>query len=166
MNTSNELFRESQPLIPLALLIPMIATFPIVVLLILFVIPMGLDETARMAFIIAAVIIPILEFAVFHFLVRLNVTVTYDSVKLVRGESIPIEDIESVSQDESKTFKEFCAREGLGLPSVIPIAFTNVKGLRFGFKNGEYRFIGSKMPYEFESAVKLAMRQAERKEEQ
>jgi len=165
MNTVDELYKESQPLFPPTLSIPMVASFPIVLIPILFIIPMGLDDATRMIFIVAVVILSIAELAVFHFLIRLNVTVTYDSVKLAKRESIPVEDIESVSQDESKIFKEFCAREGLGIPSVMPVSLTNVKGLRFKLKNGKYRFIGSKMPYEFENAVKLAMRQMKKDEE-
>jgi hypothetical protein len=70
-----------------------------------------------------------------------------------------MKDIESVSTEEFSAFKDYLGwgikigRKGLGY-----IAAGTNKGLRIHFKDGKSFFISSKKAFEFESAMKMALK--------
>jgi len=159
-----ELFNENQPFMPLAIVVPMALVFPIIVFLMLFVLEVEVDDFARIYLICMAVILPIINLVVLTFLIRVRTIVDHESVILKARMTIPLADIESVSLDDFKRYKEFCLQNGHGL-SRMPI-FGCSKGLRFELKEGGFLFIGSKKPTEFENAVRMALRRVKRNEEE
>jgi len=165
MSDTNELFRENQSLFPSVMILSAAAMFPVMLLLMLFVLPLELEESERTALMCIAVIAPILYLIAFYSVFSVKTTVTYDFVTLKGRRVIPVENIESVTRDDLRGFKEFGADDDGETCCMFPY-FGNPKGLRFKLKTGESGFIGSKTPSEFEDAVKSAMRRVKRNDEQ
>jgi hypothetical protein len=94
-------------------------------------------------------------------ILRINVTVTREHIQvgMFKGRIVPMEEIESVSVEEFSAFRDFfgwgikIGRKGFGYIS----AGTN-KGLRFHLKNEKSFLISTKREFEFESAVKMALK--------
>ena len=92
---------------------------------------------------------------------RLKITVEYDSltVGLLKGRSIPMNDIHSVISEDFSPMKDYfgwgvkVGRKGLGY-----IASGTKNGLRINLKTGKSFFISSKRTFEFESAVNMALK--------
>jgi len=160
----DSLFEEDQPLIPFHIVLAMVMAAPIVILLMVFVLPMGFDEQGKMIMLCMAVLIPVMNLIAFRVVVRVRTTVTYDSVILKNRLPIAVADIDTVFPDECRTFKEFCDQNGHTPFCMLP-PFGNPKGLRFKMKDGTFGFVGSQKPIEFENAVRTALRQAKRNEE-
>jgi hypothetical protein len=95
------------------------------------------------------------------FFLRINVTVTNVSltVGLLKGRVIPMSDIGSVSAEEFSAFRDYTGfgmrigRKGLGY-----IAAGTNKGIRIHLKTGKSFLISTKRSFEFESAMRTALR--------
>jgi hypothetical protein len=78
---------------------------------------------------------------------------------MFKGRNVPMDEIESVSQEEFSAFKDYMGwgvrigRKGFGY-----IAAGTNKGLRIHLKGGKSFFISSKKIFEFESAMKMALK--------
>ena len=95
------------------------------------------------------------------FILRINITVEYGllTVGIFKGRRIPMNEIHSVAQENFSALKDYLGwgikvgRKGLGY-----IAAGTNSGLRINLKEGRSFFISSKRTFEFESAMKTALR--------
>ncbi|MCL2711826.1 MAG: hypothetical protein FWD37_00920 [Methanomassiliicoccaceae archaeon] len=122
------------------------------------------EETEMMMMIAACIALTAIYLAAVFFAARIRTVVTYDAISIKGRLNMPIENIESILPDDSKSFR------GSSIPAgtvnyVLP-AFGELKGLRFKLRTGEIVFIGSKKPSEFENAVRLALKMVKKKEEE
>jgi len=96
--------------------------------------------------------------------IRIRVTVTYKELRvgIIKGRRIPMTDIASVEVEDFKALKDYLGwgirlgRKGWGY-----IAAGTSKGLRINSKDGKSLLISTKGPFEFENAVKMALRSIE-----
>jgi len=105
--------------------------------------------------------IAILVFSALLFMLRIKITVTYDSlnVGMFKGRTVPMKEIHSVTAEEFSAFKDYLGwglkvgRKGFGY-----IAAGTNKGLRINLIGGKSFFISSKRTFEFESAMNMALK--------
>ena len=96
--------------------------------------------------------------------IRIRVTVTYKDLRVgvFKGRQILMTDIASVEVEDFKALKDYfgwgirLGRKGWGY-----IAAGTSKGLRVNSKDGKSLLISTKRPFEFENAVKMALRSLE-----
>jgi len=95
------------------------------------------------------------------FLLRIKITVTYDSlnVGMFKGRTVPMKEIHSVAAEDFSALKDYfgwglkVGRKGFG----YIVAGTN-RGLRINLTDGKSFFISSKRTFEFESAMNMALK--------
>jgi len=93
--------------------------------------------------------------------IRIKTSVTYKELRvgIFKGRLVPMTDIDSVAVEEFRPMKDYLGwgirigRKGLGY-----IAAGTDKGLRINLKTGKSFLISTKRPFEFESAVNMALR--------
>ena len=157
-----ELYRESNPIMPtMFALVTAIALIGMVILLLYFIMAesMELDSTGGWVFMITIGIV--LFVSLLLFFLRIKIVVTYESltVGMFKGRIVSLREIDSVNREEFSAMKDYLGwgikigRKGLG----YIVAGTD-KGLRINLKTGKSFFISSKRLYEFESAVKMALK--------
>lgn len=160
MNT--ELYRESNPVMPTMFsLLMAISLIALVFVLLYFTMSETIELNSAAGWTFISVILVVLFLAAFLFVFRIKTIVTYESltVGLFRGRVVPIRDIDSVKTEEFSAMKDYLGwgikigRKGLGYIT----AGTN-KGLRINLKTGKSFFISSKRTFEFESAVRMAIK--------
>ena len=162
-----ELYRESNPIMPtMFALVTAIALIGMVVLLLYFTMAesMELNSAGGWTFMITIAIVLFISILLFFF--RIKILVTYESltVGMFKGRVVLLRDIDSVVTEEFSAMKDYfgwgikIGRKGLG----YVVAGTN-KGLRINLKTGKSFFISSKRLYEFESALKMALKSVKQK---
>ena len=157
-----ELYRESNPIMPtMFALVTAIALIGMVILLLYFTMAgsMELDSVGGWTFMITIGIV--LFISILLFFMRIKIVVSYESltVGMFKGRIVTLREIDSVTREEFSAMKDYLGwgikigRKGLG----YIVAGTD-KGLRINLKTGKSFFISSKRLYEFESALKMALK--------
>jgi uncharacterized membrane protein len=158
-----KLYHESQTIMPIwAALVTAIASIGLVIFTIYMTAgteTLDIGSTEGMIMIIT--LSSILVLSIVLFMLRIKTTVTQSSltVGMFKGRNVPMNEIESVSKEEFSAFKDYLGwgikigRKGLGY-----IAAGTKEGLRIHLAGGKSFFISSKRTFEFESAMKMALK--------
>jgi hypothetical protein len=161
---NGKVFSENQMIMPVTLLIAVVITF--VGLLIFTIYMISIDDSIAADSIegitmIASLAIIVVVMFILGF-IKMHTTVTNESltVGMLKGRSIPLREIEKVTQEEF-TFKDFLGYGiRVGKKGVGYIAAGTNKGIRIHLKGGKSFLISTKRPFEFENAMRTAMRTA------
>ncbi|MCL2712631.1 MAG: hypothetical protein FWD37_05110 [Methanomassiliicoccaceae archaeon] len=160
---NGKIFSESQTVMPRLILLAVAVL--LIGLLIFFMYVTTVDESIPVdsiegiTLIGSLALIVVVMFALFF--IKLNVSVTSDSliIGIFKGRTIPLKDIEKVTPEDFSAFRDFfgwgikVGKKGLG----YIVADTN-KGLRIHFKTGKSFLISTKRQFEFESAMRTALK--------
>jgi len=154
-----EIYVERLAIMPAVFLFILMAVFVSGFILTMVMTDAFLDPGENLIFI--AAFLPLLIVPLVLLAVKVKITLTYEylSVGVFKGRTIPLRDIDSVALEEFSALKDFggwgyrLGKKGWGY-----IAAGTNKGLRINFKNGKSLLVSTKNPFDFESAVKLVLR--------
>ena len=159
----SRLYHESQTIMPamLALVSAILCVGIVAVTVYVSVITEDIALTSISGITLMITLVSVLILSAILFVLRIKVTVEYEAltVGLFKGRRIPMNEIHSVAQENFSAFKDYfgwgikVGRKGLG----YIVAGTNT-GLRINLKEGKSFFISSKRTFEFESAMKAALK--------
>jgi len=158
-----KLYQESQTVMPIMLAL-ILSVFLICLAAFLIHETMITDHMEFMSTggIVFMISITIMAFvSVLIFIMRINVTVTYETLRvgIFKGRLVQTEDIDSVTAEEFSAMKDFLGWGfRIGPKGFGYIAAGTNKGLRIHLKTGKSFLISTKRPFEFENAMKMALK--------
>ncbi|MCL2143630.1 MAG: hypothetical protein FWH44_05180 [Methanomassiliicoccaceae archaeon] len=161
-----ELYHESQTVVPSwAALATAALCITISAIMIYMFAEDGIDADSAegIALILGVVLTMATAFALF--LIRIKVTVTHVSLRvgIIKGRLVPMSDIERTSAEEFSALRDYggwgikFGKGGWGY-----IAAGTDKGIRIHLKDGKSFLISTKRSFEFESAMRMALRSVKR----
>jgi hypothetical protein len=157
------IYNESNTVMPMLLGLILVIFFIGISIYILYeaVITDDIELTSAWGIALMTIAITLIVVIAAFAVIRINVSVTHSALRvgIFKGRLVPMTDIESFAIEEFSAMKDYLGwgirigRRGLGY-----IAAGTNKGMKINLKTGRSFLISTKRPFEFENALKMALR--------